>query len=245
MTKPKTSNFSTISQHFSALNTPVKSQIFTGKITHDYGFASAINKQPIGSRVYLSESGLEGDQCADLKHHGGSERALHQYPAEHYAFWADKYADHKNAWQAPGMGENISTLGMTEESVCIGDRYQWGEAIIEVSQPRSPCFKLNRRWNVEEFSVCMQDISRCGWLFRVFQTGYVDVDASLTLIARDNSALTVKQVCEMFFGDPLNKTGLQKLQKLNKLSQSWRDKVELRLATGKVENWNFRLSAKP
>ncbi len=228
--------------------------VFIGQVEEKYGLQTAIDKKPVRERIFLSETGLVGDECADRKHHGGPERALHQYPIEHYAYWLEKYGQAVNEhdkyhhsepdcrnWAAPGMGENISSQGMLENNVCIGDQYQWGSAIIEVSQPRSPCFKLNRRWQVENFSVDMQEISRCGWLYRVIQTGFINPEDSLTLTHRPDNAMTIEQVCAIFFGDPLNPQGLKQLQELSALSNSWRDKVEQRLALGRVESWSFRL----
>jgi MOSC domain-containing protein YiiM len=122
--------------------------VYCGQVTlsqdSDYEFDSAIDKKAVKSKLYLTSVGLKGDECGDKHHPGGTERALHQYPVEHYEYWKRHYNSNK-PWQAPGMGENISTAGMTEQNVCLGDRYQWGEAVIEVSQPRSPCFKLNAR----------------------------------------------------------------------------------------------------
>ncbi|WP_087024119.1 MOSC domain-containing protein [Thaumasiovibrio subtropicus] len=218
--------------------------VYRGKVMQSFGMETAINKQGVKERLYLSELGLEGDECADKKHHGGPDRALHQYPREHYAYWQARFPD-ISGWQAPGMGENLSTEGMTEETVCIGDRYQWGDAIVEVSQPRSPCLTLNKRWGVEAISVEMQNISRCGWLYRVIQPGWVSVDAPLSLIERTDNAMTVKAVCDLFFGDPLNQDGLKQLQTQQRLSRSWMDKVDKRLQTGDVENWNFRLFGHP
>ncbi len=215
-------------------------RIYRGKVEHRYGFDTAINKSPIETHLSLSLEGLEGDQCADLRHHGGVERALHQYPLEHYAYWKEKYGGDVQ-WEAPGMGENLSSRGMTEDTVCLGDRYQWGEAIIEVSQPRSPCFKLSKSWQVENFSVDMQDISRCGWLYRIIQPGMVSADEPLELIERESNAMTIREVCDVFFGDPLNNDGLLKLQQQTKLSASWMTKVIECLETNRIENWNFRL----
>ena len=214
--------------------------IYCGKVAMRYGMETAIDKQAVNTSVYLSFDGLAGDECADKLHHGGLERALHQYPAEHYAHWQDKY-NAADSWQAAGMGENMSSIGMTEQTVYLGDRYQWGEAIIEVSQPRSPCFKLNKRWGIENLSVDMQDISRSGWLYRVIQPGMVSVDEPLELIARVDNAMTITAVCETFFGDPLNTEKLLKLKAQNTLSDSWMEKVVERLANNEVENWNFRL----
>jgi len=214
--------------------------IYCGKVADRYGIETAIDKQAVNTSLYLSFDGLAGDECADKLHHGGLERALHQYPAEHYAYWQEKY-NTDNAWQAAGMGENISSTGMTEQTVYLGDRYQWGEAIIEVSQPRSPCFKLNKRWGIENLSVDMQDVSRSGWLYRVIQPGMVSVDEPLELIVRVDNAMTITEVCETFFGDPLNKEKLLKLKEQDTLSDSWMEKVVYRLANNEVENWNFRL----
>ncbi len=111
---------------------------------------SAIAKTPVDGRVRLGETGLEGDQQAELKVHGGPEKALHHYPFDHYAVW-------RREWQAgvPGLarldqagafGENISTSGLTETDVCVGDVYRIGSAIVQVSQPRQPCWKLNLRF---------------------------------------------------------------------------------------------------
>lgn len=215
--------------------------IYCGTVVERYGMQTAIDKRLVKSNLYLSPEGLAGDECGDKDHHGGLDRALLQYPAEHYAYWQEKYAEKANHWQAPGMGENLSSIGMTEQSVFLGDRYQWGEAIIEVSQPRSPCFKLNKRWGIENFSVEMQNITCCGWLYRVIKPGIVSVNEPLVLISRVDNAMTVSEVCEIFFGDPLNNEKLLALKQQSTLSVSWMDKVVQRLASKEVENWSFRL----
>ena len=126
------------------IETHYLANIYRGKVAQRYTMETGIDKYPVEQSLYLDFEGLAGDQCADQRHHGGPERALHQYPLEHYSYWQQKYGKDID-WQAPGMGENLSCDGMSEDTVCLGDRYQWGEAIIEVSQPRSPCFKLNKR----------------------------------------------------------------------------------------------------
>ncbi|PSV17078.1 MOSC domain-containing protein [Photobacterium kishitanii] len=214
--------------------------IYSGNVEYCYGLKTAINKSLVEGRLYLSFEGLEGDECADLRHHGGFERALHQYPSEHYAYWQQKYSSIMD-WVVPGMGENLSSNGMTEETVCLGDRYQWGEAVIEVSQPRSPCFKLNKRWGIDNFSADMQQVSRCGWFYRVIQAGMVSVDEPLILIAQEPNAMTLREVCDIFFGDPLNQSKLLMLKQQRKLSESWKCKVIARLESQEVERWDFRL----
>ncbi|QUM76767.1 MOSC domain-containing protein [Moritella sp. 24] len=221
-----------------------KVQVYIGQIKHNYGVDSAIDKKTVSNSIYLSALGLAEDMTADKKYHGGPERALHQYPAEHYAFWQQVFSPRSDAqarFEAPGMGENMSVLGMTEDNVCIGDQYQWGDAIIEVSQPRLPCANLNTRWDVTDISVQMQALSRCGWLYRVIKPGMVSQDDALIRIKRLESATTVKQVCELFFNEPLNKANLTTLIDMPALSPIWGDVAKKRLETDTVENWNFRL----
>ncbi len=214
--------------------------IYAGKISQFDNFKTAIFNTRLENSHKLTFNGFESDEVADTKHHGGPERALHQYPLEHYDYWRKIYPE-QTEWFAPGMGENISSIGMNEQNVCIGDQYQWGDAIIEVSQPRSPCFKLNKKWGVETLSERMQQESRCGWLYRVIKEGSVNCKLPLFLIHREANAMTVAQTCEHFFHNPLNTTGLQLLVAQDKLSNSWNGAVQKRLATGELENWNFRL----
>jgi len=218
--------------------------VYCGKVAQRYGMETAMDKYPVEGSLYLSAEGLAGDDYAEKEHHGGPDRALHQYPAEHYVYWQKKYgaafAEGVNE-NVAGMGENLSSLGMTEENVYLGDRYQWGEAVIEVSQPRSPCFKLNKRWGIEEFSVDIQTISHCGWLYRVITPGNVSVSEPLALIARVDNAMTIKAVCDIYFGDPLNTEKLLLLKEQTTLAASWLSNVMQRLETNEIENWNFRL----
>jgi MOSC domain-containing protein YiiM len=221
-----------------------KATLFLGTVETISYFESAINKQEMASPSYLSTLGLEGDECADQRNHGGVDRALHHFPEEHYAAWKKIYGPCARDWIAPGMGENISTLGITEETVHIGDRFQLGEAVIEVSQPRSPCYKLNHRFGVEDISLAMQNNGKCGWLYRVIQPGNVAPDSELRFIERDDNSLSIRKANEIFFGDPLNKSRLECLAENKKLAASWRKKVVQRLENSEVENWNFRLFGK-
>lgn len=219
---------------------------FAGQAKQAYGITTAIDKQQTIGDIEVTLLGITGDESADPKHHGGKERALHHYPQEHYQYWQTYYQSQNitRQWLPSSMGENISTRGFDEDNVCIGDRFQWGEAVIEVSQPRSPCFKLNKRWNIEDFSQRMQQTNKCGWLYRVITPGIVKQGASFKRIARVDNAMTIAQVCNSYFGDPLNKEGLTTLLSLP-LSTSWRNTIENRLATGELENWNFRLFGHP
>ncbi|WP_211664963.1 MOSC domain-containing protein [Litorilituus lipolyticus] len=216
--------------------------LYRGTVGEFKGLTTAIKKSLVQNRVYLSLNGIDGDHCADTKHHGGFERALHQYPMEHYQYWQSQFPESKLLFKASAMGENISSAGMTEHNVYIGDQFQLGEAIIEVSQPRSPCFKLSRFLAVEGFAEKVQETNRCGWLYRVITPGYVDLNANLTLLRRAENSLSVYQVANIFFNDPTNKEALLQIAELSHLSQHWKDYVHKRLETGNIENWQARLT---
>jgi len=216
--------------------------LYRGVVGEFKGLSTAVKKSLIQARIYLSLNGIEGDCCADTKHHGGLERALHQYPIEHYQYWQKQFPESKLLFIASAMGENISSAGMTEHNVYIGDQFQLGEAIIEVSQPRSPCYKLNRFLEVEGFAETVQQTNRCGWLYRVITPGFVEPHAKLTLLRRAKNSLSVYQVANTFFNDPTNIAALQKIAKLAPLSQHWKDYVQKRLETGNIEAWQARLT---
>ena len=227
--------------HLSLHLEEVPIRLYTGTVELAYGVETAINKKAVAKAKYLSYLGLDGDECADKRFHGGVDRALHHYPEEHYALWQELYGADKRPWKAPGMGENISSQGINESMVCVGDRFQLGEAIIEISQPRSPCFKLNACWNKKGISALMQQRSLCGWLYRVIQPGMVDYDSTLTRVEKSAYPLSVKNVSELFFCSPLSKEGLYQLMEISALSSSWIKKIQYRLKTGEVEDWSRRL----
>lgn len=220
---------------------PVACDIYVGQVEQRYQMRTAIAKSPIQNSCYLSQQGLAGDQCASTKVHGGVERALHHYPKEHYQTLATLYPQQPAFLTELGMGENISSLGMSEDNVHIGDSYRFGEALIQVSQPRSACYKLNLRWGLADLSSVIQAKNLSGWLYRVLEPGEVFSDSELVLVSRVEQSMSIAQVCNVFFHDPLNRDGLEQLVSLQGLSQGWRDKAAQRLATGEVESWKMRL----
>src|SRR5699024_8652399 len=132
---------------------------------------SASFKEPVSGKVWLTETGLIGDEIGDKRAHGGPEKALFAYPMNHYAFWKEELDIEIGVG---GMGENLPLEGVDESAVCIGDQYQLGEAVIEVSQPRRPCWKPARRFKIMDFALRIQNSGRTGWYFRVIKEGYIE-----------------------------------------------------------------------
>lgn len=210
------------------------------------GLISAIHKQPADAPLWCDFLGLRGDEQSDRRHHGGPDRALHHYPAEHYAWWktwqtALGLPVPRTPWLPAAFGENLSGLGLTEAQACIGDVYRLGEALIQISQPRSPCFKLNQRFGYGQLSQVMQLSGRCGWLLRVLEEGRVEPQGELTLVDRPYPELTVKRTADILFNQVRNEEDLQLLLENPALSPNWRQHAAHWLEHGVVADWGRRL----
>ncbi|MGB5854424.1 MAG: MOSC domain-containing protein [Oceanisphaera sp.] len=208
--------------------------------------SSAIDKRLIPKRQFCDVTGLVEDAQVSLQFHGGPERALHYYPREHYSFWQSWFQgmglNSAVSLFGPGaFGENISGVGLTEQDACIGDIYRLDDALIQISQPRSPCYKLNARFGCDFFSVVVQANGRTGWLLRVLETGEVGPEATLTLEDRPHPQMTVKRAGDIVFNQAFSPDGLQELATLAGLSPSWQQKAKDYLAAGQVTDWSMRL----
>ena len=131
---------------------------------------SAIDKQSTSKCIYLGALGFIGDEQADMKVHGGTEKAVHHYAFDHYSFWNKQFNTQKSL--EPGsFGENIAIFGVTESSVCIGDIFQLGNALVQVSQGRQPCWKLNLNSAIENLAQQFQRTANTGKYYRVLEEG--------------------------------------------------------------------------
>jgi MOSC domain-containing protein YiiM len=180
---------------------------------------SAIVKLPVDGPVWLGTLGLDGDAQADLRSHGGPQRAVNLYPAEHYEDW--RKTPGLEQMSGGAFGENFTTLGLLETTACIGDVFRVGEAVIEISQPRGPCYKLDRRWKVADLSKRAEQSRRFGWYFRVRKEGQVEAGSDLILAARPFPQWTVVRVWDATFDPSQRDAGLE-LVECTALSDSWR-----------------------
>jgi len=167
----------------SQFSTPILA-VMTGRATRfrDADEHSAIAKQPVDGPVRVGLLGLEGDEQADRKHHGGPDKAIHHYAFDHYPAWAAELGEHALLATPGGFGENVSTLGLTEESVLLGDRFRLGTALIEVSHGRQPCWKLGHRFDHAPLAARIVKNRRSGWYYRVIEEGAVQAGDALALV---------------------------------------------------------------
>lgn len=189
---------------------------------------TGIHKNPVQGRIYLASLNLDGDGQADLVHHGGVDKALCAYPYEHYAYWEN---DIGQTLTYGAFGENLTTKGLNEDEVCIGDIFQFGEAVIQVSQPRRPCFKVAARYNVPDFTLRIQNTGYTGFYFRVLEEGWVACDAPFHLLERHPAGVTVTFANQCKYHDKNNVQALQKILAVPELSASWRTGFEKQIET--------------
>ncbi|GAB3134519.1 MOSC domain-containing protein [Amycolatopsis stemonae] len=158
---------------------------------------SAITKARVAApELKLTELNLDGDRQADLTVHGGVDKAVYVYPAEHYAAWREDGLSVAVA----DFGENVSLSGVTEDDVRIGDVWSWGDALVQVSQPRSPCFKLAMKTGRKDVTPLMIDSGRSGWYLRVLRPGTVPTSGAIELVERAD-APTIAEVYVISFAN--------------------------------------------
>ncbi len=181
---------------------------------------SAIYKEPVCGPVWLGRTHLACDGQADLAAHGGPERAVLAYGAEHYAAWQQELGVEPMPYGA--FGENFTIGGLTEETVCIGDTFTVGRARVQVSQPRGPCWKLARRWGRLGFAAHVLRTGRTGWYLRVLEEGEVEAGARLELVDRPYPHWTVARASALLRDTPRDPAEVASLIACPLLPEAWR-----------------------
>jgi MOSC domain-containing protein YiiM len=189
--------------------------------------STGIFKEPVAGPVFLRRLNLDGDGQADLRVHGGADKAVYAYPFEHYAFWEAELG--RNDFAHGQFGENFTITGWLEDAVCIGDEFQIGAVRVQVTQPRSPCFKLGIRMGDNQFVARFAAANRTGFYLRVLQEGRVAAGDTIERVAHDAGSLSVRDVFRLRH-DRGTRAEYERAVKLSALSPSWRAAFEKRLA---------------
>ena len=179
--------------HLVSVNTAQPRDVdWRGKIVR-----TSIFKQPAVGLVQVRAEHLEGDGQADLRHHGGPDKAVYAYPSEHHAYWAALVPCTK---LVPGaFGENLTTAGLLESDVRLGDCFRMGSALLRAMQPRLPCFKLNVRFDDDRMVGLFQRAGRSGIYFQVVETGALQAGDAIALVQRSEHNVTVQQVADCYY----------------------------------------------
>jgi MOSC domain-containing protein YiiM len=182
---------------------------------------TGIFKDPVEGRVKLSRLNLAGDKQADLSVHGGLSKAVYVYPAEHYAYWQQELPGMRLPW---GMfGENLTTHGLLEDTVHIGDRLRIGSAEMIVTEPRMPCYKLALKFGRDDIIKRFLRSGRSGFYLAVLQEGEVGAGDEVEFIERDRHQVTVADIVRLYVKEKDNLELLQRVVQVEALSESWRD----------------------
>jgi MOSC domain-containing protein YiiM len=190
---------------------------------------TSIFKTPVSGRVHVRRRNIEGDEQSDLSVHGGPEKAVYAYPAEHYNFWRRELADAELSWGA--FGENFTTEGLLEDDVWIGDRYRVGTVELVVTQPRMPCYKLAIRFERPDMVKRFHQSRRSGFYLAVEREGEVGAGDAIERFARDERRLTVADVVALYATDSANQPLLENASDHPSLPAAWREYFRKRLWT--------------
>jgi MOSC domain-containing protein YiiM len=158
--------------------------------------STSIFKEPVAGPVMLRRLDLDGDRQADLEVHGGPAKAVYAYPSEHYPLWQKELREPELRWA--NFGENFTTEGLLESDACIGDRFRIGEALVMVTQPRFPCYKLGIRFGREDIIEKFLKSGRSGIYFAVLEEGLVNAGDAIEQVHRDPASLTITEINQAY-----------------------------------------------
>ena len=181
---------------------------------------TAIFKEPVQGQIALRTLNLQGDRQADLSVHGGPEKAVYFYPAEHYDYWRKELSGHKLPWG--GFGENFTTTGLLEDAVHIGDRLGVGSAEVVVTQPRLPCYKLGVNFGLADMVKRFSDSQRTGFYVAVLREGEVGRGDAITLLGQDAHQVTVADIARLYLGGEKDLEKMRRALLVEALPEGWR-----------------------
>lgn len=175
----------------------------------------------------LRSLNLDGDKQADLSVHGGPDKAVYAYPVEHYEYWREQLPDMSLPW---GMfGENLTTEGLIEDTIYIGDRFRIGEAEVMVTQPRLPCYKLGIKFGRADMVKKFLSSRRTGFYFAVLREGMVEAGNVIEPMGRGEQGVSVADITRVFAFEKNDLTTLQRAVRTEALPQNWKDYFQDRI----------------
>jgi MOSC domain-containing protein YiiM len=188
---------------------------------------TSIFKTPVENRRHVTTLNVDGDEQSDLSVHGGVDKAVYAYPSEHYAYWRSELPDVDVPWGA--FGENLTTEGVLEEALHVGDHLQIGSAELVVTQPRMPCFKLGIRFGRPDIVKRFLQSRRTGFYLAVLREGEIGAGDTIARTARGDGGLSIADVTNLYTVDSENQELLRRATRSSALPESWRDYFRKRL----------------
>lgn len=195
------------------------------KYGNDKEIVTGICKQPT-EESFLTKEGFRGDGVGDLRYHGGPDRAVCVYPYEHYSLWETEF---NHTFSPSTFGENLTVTNMLEKDVNIGDVFQVGDAVIQITQGRIPCSTITKRTNTPSLLKRMVQTGFTGYLCRVLEEGYVRTNSKISLLEPHPKQVTILYANEIYFHDQKNVEGIKKVLDVQELAVEWREPLVNRL----------------
>ena len=195
---------------------------------------TGIFKEPVDGPVVVGPLNLAGDQQADLTVHGGEQKAIYGYPAEHYEYWRRELPDIAFSWGK--FGENLTTVGLLEDTLYVGDHLRLGSAVLRVTQPRMPCYKLALKFERDDMIKRFLLSGRSGFYFSVIEPGIVSAGSEVEILSRDPNRVSVADICKLFLGQTGDRELAQRAMNVTALPQNWKTELQFRAQSdhGKV-----------
>ena len=194
---------------------------------------TSIFKLPVDGRVAVVGNNLAGDQQSDLSVHGGPDKAIYAYPSEHYGFWRDQLPDRQLTWGV--FGENLTTEGLSEEMLHVGDHLRIGSVELVVTQPRLPCFKLGIRFDRADMVKRFLASRRSGFYFAVVNEGELGTGDAIEILSSDPDAVTIRELIGMYVSEPTTVDRLLVAAGNPALPGWWRETLLEQVSKGDVE----------
>lgn len=186
--------------------------------------STGIFKEATKEKIAVRELNLDGDGQADLIAHGGIYKAIYVYSIENYSYWQNELG--RDDFTYGQFGENFTVEGLTEDNVHVGDIFRMGTAMVEVTQPRVPCFKLGIRMGMSTFPKIFLNSNRSGFYLRVLQKGEVQAGDEITLVKADPNRMTVRDINDLLYHAEDKLDGAKRALKIHALSPGWRGSFE-------------------
>ena len=185
--------------------------------------STGIFKNPVHQRILMRPHNLDGDRQADLTVHGGRDKAVYAYPSEHYAYWKNELPGVDLPWGS--FGENLTTQGLLEGDVFLGDRYTIGGAEVVVTQPRIPCYKLNLKFQRDDMAKRFLASRRSGFYFRVLRECEIGAGDEIVRVHLDENRVSVSDVLKVYLCEPDSEDLRERALRVEYLSRSWREEL--------------------
>lgn len=186
---------------------------------------SGFVKRPVAGPVGVTADGIAGDEQADLRVHGGRDKAVYGYSAEAYVFWRTAQPQHADRLGPGAMGENLTIAGFDEKTVCIGDKVRIGTALLEVTEPRQPCFKLALAFDDPRLPRAFTRSGLCGWYYRTLEPGVIVAGDACDCIDRPNPTWPVSRLFEVIMARAFAPDILSELVSIEGLADGWKVKA--------------------